>query len=136
MNRACIKCSFEKPLESFPVIKGTSRRRTECRKCRAKQASQWRADPKNSGMVRAHKLKDKFGITPEEYERLLYIQNYRCAICEKKQLHVRRRLAVDHDHKTGKIRGLLCTGCNPALGGFGDNPETLRRAAYYLERSR
>jgi len=77
-------------------------------------------------------LKRDFGITPEEYERLLALQGGRCAICERRPRA--RRLAVDHDHGTGEVRGLLCTRCNHKLiGAASESAAILRRAARYLE---
>lgn len=59
-------------------------------------------------------------------------QDYRCAVCGEPP--TRRRLDVDHDHKTGAVRGLLCSDCNIALGKFRDDPDRLRAAADYLVR--
>lgn len=77
------------------------------------------------------KLKSKFGISLEEYNGLLQRQGGACAICGV--LPISRSLAVDHDHATKRIRGLLCTKCNIALGYMNDDPEVLRKAASYLE---
>ena len=73
----------------------------------------------------------KFGITLADYDKMLNNQNGVCAICGKVNL-TRRRLAVDHNHKTGKVRGLLCGKCNKAIGLFEDNPEILGKAIKYL----
>jgi hypothetical protein len=79
-----------------------------------------------------HRLKTVFGIDSIEYHRMLQIQDYRCAICRNKPQS--RRLAVDHCHKTGIIRGLLCTHCNhKLLGAAHDSIELLERAICYLE---
>lgn len=84
-------------------------------------------------------LERKFGLTPEQYDTLLETQEGVCAIClqEEQYRHyatgTRYSLAVDHDHTTGKVRGLLCRTCNVALGKFGESIEQLRRAADYLE---
>lgn len=77
-------------------------------------------------------LSREFGITPARYDELLALQGGRCAVCER---HSRtRRLAVDHDHETGEIRGLLCTRCNHKLiGAANESPAVLRRAARYLD---
>jgi hypothetical protein len=86
-------------------------------------------------------LKTKFGITLEQYNRLLKEQNYACAICKKPETVLDNRnnkpksLAVDHNHVTGEIRGLLCSQCNRSLGGFQDNPEILKQAISYLKES-
>lgn len=82
-------------------------------------------------------LKKLFGISIETYNALLDVQNGRCAICHQKETDTLRgkvkSLAVDHDHNTGKIRGLLCSSCNKAIGFLRDNPEIALRAATYLE---
>lgn len=79
-----------------------------------------------------------YGLTPEEYERLLLAQNGVCAICrqpEKYKLYGKlKRLAVDHDHATNRVRGLLCHNCNIGIGNLGDSASRLRSAADYLER--
>lgn len=74
-----------------------------------------------------------YGITAEEYKILYEAQGGRCAIC-RRATGATRRLAVDHDHKTGRVRGLLCKPCNRyGLGMFArDNPEIFDRAANYL----
>lgn len=64
-------------------------------------------------------------------------QNNQCAICEIDVLNTEgRRFAVDHDHITGKVRGLLCSKCNMGLGKFNDSPELIDAAIEYLEASR
>ena len=80
-------------------------------------------------------LKDSYGITIEEYVSMFNAQNGCCAICDKQTaLNAKgsARLAVDHSHKTGKVRGLLCMECNQALGKFKDSTEILRKALGYL----
>lgn len=74
--------------------------------------------------------KKKYGITPEEYDKILLIQREVCAICKKKG---RRELCVDHCHTTGKIRGLLCDGCNRGLGFLNDDIKLLKSAIIYLQ---
>jgi len=76
-------------------------------------------------------LKRRYGISLEEYERLLALQNGACAICRRKTDEM---LCVDHCHKTGKVRGLLCRKCNAGLGCYDDDPSRIRRGADYLER--
>ena len=75
----------------------------------------------------------KFGITAEEFKSIFEKQEGCCAICGRHQLEFKKALAVDHCHKTGKIRGLLCTNCNQGLGHFMDNSELLLKAAEYLK---
>lgn len=80
-------------------------------------------------------LKYEFGITIDDYYKLLELQNGGCAICGNQQTRKGvKYLAVDHDHASGTIRGLLCDRCNRGLGFFKDSPELLNRASAYLQR--
>ncbi len=81
--------------------------------------------------ARKYHLKSVYGISTLEYQRLFDQQGGVCAIC-KKPNDCGRRLSVDHDHKTGKVRGLLCGRCNTGLGYFRDDARVLIRAARYL----
>jgi hypothetical protein len=87
---------------------------------------------------RERRVKRVYGLTPEEYNKLLETQNGVCAICGKEETYSnqwnKRRLAVDHCHETGIIRGLLCGRCNSGLGWFDDNLEYLKKAVLHLER--
>jgi len=84
---------------------------------------------------RHYNLKFKFGIDQTEYEKLLAEQGGVCGICGQSQSGSTRAkfLAVDHDHTTGKIRGLLCAQLNKGIGCLKDSPEVLRQALKYLE---
>lgn len=90
--------------------------------------------------TRRSKLKTQYGITLDDYERMLASQNGVCAICRKREVSIDpqggkvKSLAVDHCHATGKVRGLLCNACNGGLARFRDNAMALRVAADYLER--
>lgn len=77
-------------------------------------------------------LKKKYGITESEYDQLLKIQNGCCAICGVDVAGGRGRFHVDHCHKTGVVRGLLCSRCNMGLGSFLDDIEILNKAMKYL----
>jgi hypothetical protein len=80
-------------------------------------------------------LKNKYDLSLKEYEELFNIQCGVCIICHKPPTEQKPFLVVDHDHETGKVRGLLCNNCNVALGLFGDVVENLRSAARYLNAS-
>lgn len=84
----------------------------------------------------SHYIKKMYGITVEDYNRLLGEQRGLCAICMQPETRPNReRLCIDHCHKTGKIRGLLCQKCNSALGYMKDDPATLQRAITYLNNA-
>ena len=78
------------------------------------------------------RLLRRYGITPDDYDRMLAAQNGRCAICRR--LPGKRALCVDHIHKTGVVRGLLCDRCNRAIGNLNDNHQTLKSAEIYLSQ--
>ncbi len=78
-------------------------------------------------------LVQKYGITLVEYEELLTEQKGGCKICGLTPVDNNKSLAVDHDHKTGKIRGLLCNNCNVAVGFLKDNPELGIKITSYLK---
>lgn len=104
---------------------------------KAVYAQKWRnANPEK---VKNADLKKMFGITLQDYQCMAESQNHRCAICGELETGtdkqgVPRRMPVDHCHATGKIRELLCSACNKALGGFRDRPDLLRKAAEYVEK--
>lgn len=84
--------------------------------------------------VRSYNLETSYRITLEEYEQRFLAQKGRCRICDSPE-RSGRLLAVDHDHVTGLVRGLLCSACNRGLGFFRDRPDVLRVAADYLDTS-
>ena len=82
-----------------------------------------------------HRAKNRlylYGMTPDEYREQVIGQTGRCLICLRVPDH---NLHVDHDHQTGKIRGLLCNQCNRGMGLLRDDPKVAHSAAAYLERS-
>lgn len=81
--------------------------------------------------MRKHHLKTTYGISVTDYEQMLKKQNGKC-ICGRDNGKI--NLHVDHDHKTGKIRGLLCYRCNHAIGLLADNPEILKALYKYLQK--
>src|SRR3990167_3179473 len=111
-------------------------RRDEWRRIKQRQQSkEWQE--KNPSKRLAQRLRP-FGISVQEYQTILTEQNNKCAICERRRNidHKRfKRLHLDHNHKTGKVRGLLCSSCNLGLGKFRDDPTIIEKAAMYLRLS-
>lgn len=97
------------------------------KKCRD-SAKRARQDPIRGEKIKARKRGGAAGLTPEQIEAIKIKQNNKCAICGKDN-----PTNLDHDHKTGKVRWLLCCHCNRGLGAFYDSPELLRKAASLLE---
>lgn len=92
----------------------------------------WRKE--NPGSSRQYHVKKTYGMTLTDYNILLEQQGGRCMICKRTDPAKKgtKNFYIDHDHKTGKVRGLLCHFCNTGLGYFGDSVETLQRAQDYL----
>lgn len=81
---------------------------------------------------RALNLKAQYGLTIEQFNAMALSQDFCCAICDERSDLAGKRLVVDHDHATGKLRSLLCCRCNLGLGSFNDNRKRLARAIKYL----
>ena len=150
-SRTCSRCGVEKHISEFHS-RGNGRRRASCKKCYCSQLfEKRRSDPDthrkaSNRYYHAHRkrcleIRSKnrrlkwYGLTIEEWERLLCLQKNKCAICEE-QLQPGKTTQVDHCHKTKKIRGILCFNCNILLGMAHDNPNILRLATSYLEKHR
>lgn len=102
------------------------------RKYYVAMTAEWRRN--NPGKRNISDRLRMYGLTDEAFMRLMEKQDNKCGICQtlfgnKVKMH------VDHDHKTGLVRGILCGHCNLGIGKFGDSPEHLRAAAAYLERN-
>jgi hypothetical protein len=122
------------------------RRRAACRcyraankdKINAKQRERYKTDPEYRERKRANGLRSslkrqlkKHGMSVEDYQAMLLRQGGVCGICKRPP--GKRRLSVDHCHKTGQVRGLLHSNCNSGIGFYGDDARLTREAAAYLE---
>lgn len=87
----------------------------------------------NPEKYKLYQVSRSYGLTPEQYREMFAVQDDRCKICKRHQSEFPKAFAVDHCHRTGKIRGLLCNSCNAGLGWFRDNVVALRAAAEYVE---
>jgi hypothetical protein len=90
---------------------------------------------KDTNKQRARQLNKYYGLTTDQYNQMLLSQNDCCAICNQHRKTLTKFLCVDHDHKSGLIRGLLCSTCNKALGLLKDDPSNLFKAYQYLTNS-
>lgn len=90
----------------------------------------------NPGRHREYLLKSVYGLTPGQFRTLFFRQGQRCAICGTAKPPgngFKAQWNVDHDHATGRVRGILCSPCNTGMGLLKDDPALLRRAADYVE---
>lgn len=146
----CTLCLETKPIESFSKDKYKSTgRRSQCKECNKKdhikryttdpegeknRTKIWRENNKDTLKLSYRKwsLKKNYGLTLEDYSNILKSQNNVCAICNS--LSYKKQLAVDHCHKTGKIRELLCGRCNTALGLVNDDLILIDKVRQYIEK--
>jgi hypothetical protein len=97
----------------------------KCKNCYARDLAR-----KPEQMVKVRQR--KYGLSDESYQRLIHSQQGACAVCGRTFANAGRKPCIDHDHSTGLVRGMLCHGCNTAIGKLGDTAESLIRAAEYL----
>jgi hypothetical protein len=128
-TKTCLKCGEEKPTDDFYLY------RRSCKKC-------MRAYQRDFAAARPHyhrnrNLLSRYGISGDEYQTLLANQNFACPICEVEisetlEYKGKRSVVVDHNHDTGEVRGVLCSGCNLVLGHARENTTILYKAIVYL----
>lgn len=155
----CNKCKLTLDTNFFGKDKGTrDKLTTSCKKCRNKYNTEYRKNnpefikkineanrerrkkyyscPERKRKYKDRNLRYTFGISIEQYEEMLRLQNGKCKICGNlKGSNFHDYLSVDHCHKSGKIRGLLCGQCNVGLGSFRDNTKFLNLAINYLKEN-
>ena len=124
-REACRKWGIDNPEKKRESHRQWRAKNVEKERTRSRQ---WRAD--NPEKLKALELKRSFGISLSDYGAMMKLQGDRCAICGG--IDARLALAVDHDHVTGKIRGLLCGRCNKGVGHFHDDQALLKLAIEYL----
>ena len=117
-----------------PLVYVANQKRLRCYHCDKKRSKRYYAANKDKikPKARGRQLRYLYGITIEDYNRLLSSQNSQCAICGN--IPLSRGLMVDHNHTTGVVRGLLCSRCNFMIGLGDDNKETFKRAMEYLTK--
>jgi len=134
----CTKCKVSKKLNEF--YKDTRRKNgvtSWCRECWKFQEAVRREKLGAKGR-KNRKLQTLYGINIQQYQDMLNEQHNLCAVCDNKESIMNQKsnkiqkLSVDHNHTTGKIRGLLCTACNKGLGMLKDNPDIVLKGYHYL----
>jgi len=127
--KKCSICKETKPYTEFYKSNYKSRGyQTACKPCAYSLKKDWLK--RNNNRYLDTQLRFGFNITVQQYDEMLKEQDGKCKICKQT---TDKRLSVDHCHKTGKIRGLLCFRCNSGLGMFKDNLDFLANAIEYLK---
>jgi len=138
-KKKCSKCGRLLSLKEFHrKMSHQDGRQSYCKECSSKICILHRKNMTEEQKERKrewgfhHRHLRKYGLTSSAFSTLLRGQKNRCAICRHK-FTMDKKPAVDHDHKTGKVRGLLCTNCNRVLGNAKDDVNVLFTAIQYLE---
>ena len=139
----CKQCKPESEFYNNTNIKDGLQ--TQCKTCKIASSTRWRKlNPEKSkkyqrewkqnnfDKVKASKLKSRYGITLDDYYRMYDEVDGRCEICGEEQVS----LCVDHNHTTGKVRGLLCSSCNLMLGNAKDDCNLLNKGVTYLTNAK
>ena len=143
MNKLiCRKCRKEKTLDCFAnngngyqYKDGKSRYKAVCRECLNAYTKQWRKDNPQKARRTDHsyRTQKKYGISRDQYEKLMERHQDGCALCGAKTANGKtQHLNVDHNHNTNAVRGLLCTRCNTVLGLVKEDMSLLSRMIQYL----
>ncbi|MGH7241077.1 MAG: endonuclease VII domain-containing protein [Candidatus Saccharimonadales bacterium] len=135
MRKLCSNklCSYKRPqpLTNFGKRTGsTDGLYSQCKNCINRRQREW--NNRNPDRITQQNLKQHYGITPLQYQEMFKAQRGNCAICGRNQSEFKRKLCVDHDHITRRVRSLLCTGCNTALGGIKESIEVGIALVEYL----
>jgi len=138
-TKQCTKCEEIKPKTDFHMDKSKKDGLlSSCKACKNEWQKEY--DQANKEKIKASQLKSKlmsnYGITQDEYDLNLELQDHACKICKVDASEFTRKLAVDHCHTTGEVRGLLCPSCNVGLGHFRDDIELLEDAIDYVKNSK
>jgi hypothetical protein len=145
-KKRCGKCKKWLPVEEFyKLARAATGLASACKSCTltVHQNAKYHVRYKQRDPVgvaaekRRRHIKTMYGVTPEWYDAMMESQGGVCAICEQRETVMRfgklKLLSVDHDHTTGKPRGLLCQGCNQGIGHLGEDIVRMEAAAQYLE---
>lgn len=126
-EKVCSDCGEVKHVTEF------YRTQNRCKPCHNVKSREYTAK-RTKEQRKRQSLRTLYGITLEQYNELLQKQGESCAVCDRPQSDFNKALAVDHNHKTGEIRGLLCTNCNHRLVGRHRDGDLLRKMADYVEQ--
>lgn len=128
-TKICSRCGEEKPIDNFYSY------RPACKPCLNEAQRRSRATRPN--YHRANNLKQRYGMSLDEYHTIIANQNFSCPICaveisETIEYKGQRPIVVDHNHETGEVRGILCSMCNMMLGHARESTKILYKAIVYL----
>jgi hypothetical protein len=135
--KLCPKCDKEIKYKNKRNFVESVKKNIKCKSCCVHKLAWLRMLPREERLAhkRNLKLQGMYGIDAEKWNEMFLQQNGCCKICNRHQTEFKNKLSVDHCHKTGKVRGLLCNDCNRGLGSFKDNTELIKIAINYLNEN-
>lgn len=137
-TKVCSTCTQERLLCDFHTAKrNKDGYQGHCKSCQAEKSKLWKQENHERAYIsnKAWELRTKYGMSIEEYDELLALQDNKCACCQvRAPVGTRRPFNVDHDHGTGRVRGILCPSCNSGIGHLSDSLEGVLMAVTYLRR--
>lgn len=131
-TKICYSCKQEKPVTDF-YRSNVSYYQKECKLCNRDRKNKWHKTDSGKLSSANTKLKRRFGISLEDYNKMLHDQGGKCLVCGSTESFNGHKLAVDHDHTTGRVRGLLCKACNSALGLLKEDITNMENLIKYVE---
>lgn len=146
MDKYCPACDTDKPIDEFTNNRSRpDGKASYCKLCTRQKLKERRQKPDYPEKQRFFFMQWKYGLTQQEFRKILALQEGKCAVCGTQSSDVERPgftrsgkknkgLVVDHDHNTGAIRGLLCDRCNRAIGLLRESAMVLAKAAAYVEK--
>lgn len=137
--KQCTRCKEIKTLDLFfKNVNTKDGHACYCKLCQYNERQVYRKSSKGKKRLaesrRKYELRSKFNMSVDDYFEMYEEQDGRCKICYDRQHSYRAHLAIDHCHKTGIIRGLLCNSCNVGIGNLKDSPKVLKRAIAYIKK--
>jgi hypothetical protein len=135
MLYTCTQCKIDKPESDYYIRKNRPNgkgRLSECKECmKSRVKNRYDNDP---DLVNDMRAANTYGISLQEVRDMRERSGGICSICNQEGQHHHKRLVIDHDHNTGKVRGLICSKCNSMIGWCGENTETLQNLIEYLNK--
>jgi hypothetical protein len=143
-EKQCGKCRIVKDIDAFPKLSKKSKSYKQfkngikpwCKDCYKEYSTKYMRKARSISGSRYDHYQRKYGISHDEVKIMLKERNYKCDICNKESDHRYDKLCVDHDHKTGDVRGMLCFSCNVMIGQGKDNIELFKNAIQYIKKSK
>ena len=138
--KKCSKCKIVKETASFNTRKSNNNSlQSYCIECAKKDRAKRYLGNRSKALEQSYRanIKSRYGISPEDYNRMFDEQNGKCAICKSAEIKRKnaKRFCIDHCHSTGKVRALLCHDCNVILGKLKDDIQFIDNIKQYLMKS-